>query len=54
MAHAHGDEGGYAAVQAGVISIEHGTYFTNRTLQLMKKKLTWLSGLHRWKNNLED
>ena len=38
MAHAHGDEGGYAAVQAGVISIEHGTYLTNRTLQLMKKR----------------
>ncbi|GIS56863.1 MAG: hypothetical protein CM1200mP1_08010 [Candidatus Neomarinimicrobiota bacterium] len=25
MAHAHGDEGGYAAVKAGVKSIEHGT-----------------------------
>ena len=42
MAHAHGDEGGYAAVQAGVISIEHGTYLTNRTLQLMKKKKVYL------------
>ena len=37
MAHAHGDEGGYAAVKAGVKSIEHGTYLTERTLKLMKK-----------------
>ena len=37
MAHAHGDEGGYAAVKAGVKSIEHGTYLTPRTLKLMKK-----------------
>ena len=36
MAHAHGDEGGYAAVKAGVKSIEHGTYLTERTLKLMK------------------
>lgn len=32
MAHAHGDEGGYAAVKAGVRSIEHGTYLSKRTL----------------------
>ena len=27
-AHAHGDEGAYAAVRAGVRSIEHGTFVT--------------------------
>jgi len=42
MAHAHGDEGAFAAVQAGVISIEHGTYLSERTLQLMKAKGTYL------------
>jgi len=42
MAHAHGDEGGYAAVKAGVRSIEHGTYLSKRTLSLMKKKGTYL------------
>ena len=42
MAHAHGDEGGYAAVKAGVRSIEHGTYLSNRTLKLMKKNGTYL------------
>ena len=42
MAHAHGDEGGYAAVKAGVKSIEHGTYLTSRTLKLMKKMDTFL------------
>lgn len=42
MAHAHGDEGGFAAVAAGVRSIEHGTYLSDRTLKLMKKKGTFL------------
>ena len=42
MAHAHGDEGGYAAVKAGVKSIEHGTYLTERTLKLMKRMDTFL------------
>lgn len=41
MAHAHGDEGAYAAVAAGVRSIEHGTYMSDSTLQLMKTKGTW-------------
>jgi imidazolonepropionase-like amidohydrolase len=41
-AHAHGDEGGYAAVRAGVRSIEHGTYLSDSTLALMKEKGTWL------------
>ena len=37
-AHAHGDEGAMAAVRAGVRSIEHGTYLSDATLQLMKEK----------------
>ena len=41
-AHAHGDEGIEAAVRAGVRSIEHGTYATDATLQLMKDRGTWL------------
>jgi len=40
-AHAHGDEGAYAAVKAGVKSIEHGTFITDRTLALMKKNETY-------------
>ena len=40
-AHAHGDEGAYAAVKAGVHSIEHGTWMTDSTLKLMQKKKTW-------------
>jgi len=42
MAHAHGDEGAYAAVRAGVRSIEHGTYLSDSTLALMKSNGTWL------------
>jgi imidazolonepropionase-like amidohydrolase len=41
MVHAHGDEGALAAVQAGARSIEHGTYLSTSTLQLMKDKGTW-------------
>ncbi len=41
-AHAHGDEGAYAAVAAGVRSIEHGTYVSDSTLRLMKAKGTFL------------
>ena len=41
-AHAHGDEGAYAAVAAGVRSIEHGTWLSEKTLRLMKAKGTWL------------
>ena len=40
-AHAHGTEGIYRAVEAGVDSIEHGTYMDERTMKLMKKKGTW-------------
>lgn len=39
--HAHGDEGARAAVLAGARSIEHGTYLSNKTLQLMKERGTW-------------
>ncbi len=40
-AHAHGDEGAYAAVKAGVHSIEHGTYLSDQTLALMKERGTY-------------
>jgi imidazolonepropionase-like amidohydrolase len=39
--HAHGDEGARAAVLAGARSIEHGTYLSDTTLQLMKERDTW-------------
>lgn len=42
MAHAHGDEGAYAAVKAGVRSIEHGTYLADSTLALMRQRGTFL------------
>lgn len=42
MAHAHGDEGARAAVEAGARSIEHGTYLSEDTLKLMKEKGTWM------------
>jgi imidazolonepropionase-like amidohydrolase len=41
--HAHGDEGGRAAVEAGVRSIEHGTYLSEETLRLMKERGTFLA-----------
>ncbi|MDZ4729916.1 MAG: amidohydrolase family protein [Xanthomonadales bacterium] len=41
MVHAHGDEGALAAVQAGARSIDHGTYLSTATLELMKQKGTW-------------
>ena len=41
QAHAHGAEGALAAVKAGVRSIEHGTYLTDETLQLMVKQGTF-------------
>jgi len=40
-AHAHGEEGMYRAVAAGVTSIEHGTYMSERVMELMKEKGTW-------------
>lgn len=42
MVHAHGDEGARAAVLAGARSIEHGTFLSDETLQLMKQKGTFL------------
>ncbi len=42
MVHAHGDEGAYAAVAAGALSIEHGTYLSRKTLELMRDKGTYL------------
>ena len=39
--HAHGDEGAANAVRAGVRSIEHGTYLSEATLQMMKAKGVW-------------
>lgn len=41
MVHAHGDEGALAAVQAGARSIEHGTYLSEQTLELMRENGTW-------------
>ena len=40
-AHAHGDEGMRRAVEAGVVSIEHGTFMSDSTMQLMKQRGTW-------------
>ena len=42
MVHAHGDEGARAAVMAGAKSIEHGTFLSEETLQLMKQKGVYL------------
>ena len=40
-AHAHGDEGIRRAVEAGVASIEHGTFMSEATMDLMKTRGTW-------------
>jgi len=42
MVHAHGDEGARAAVLAGARSIDHGTYLSDETLQLMKSRGAWM------------
>lgn len=42
MAHSHGDEGSMAAVKAGVRSIDHGTYLSDATLELMRQRGTYL------------
>jgi imidazolonepropionase-like amidohydrolase len=42
MIHAHGDEGARAAVEAGALSIEHGTFLSRETLELMKEKGAFL------------
>jgi imidazolonepropionase-like amidohydrolase len=41
LCHAHGDEGALAAVTAGVRSIEHGTFMSDRTLAAMKEHGTF-------------
>ncbi|MFC3814523.1 amidohydrolase family protein [Lysobacter sp. GCM10012299] len=41
-AHSHGDLAAKQAVEAGVDSIEHGSFLTSSTLQLMKQKGTYL------------
>jgi len=46
LVHAHGDEGARAAVLAGARSIEHGTYMSTATLQLMKEHGTWFVPTH--------
>lgn len=41
-AHAHGDEGMRRAVEGGVKTIEHGTYMSEETMDLMKKMNCYL------------
>jgi imidazolonepropionase-like amidohydrolase len=41
-AHAHGAEAIRRAIEAGVDSIEHGTYLDERDIELMKRHGTWL------------
>jgi len=40
-AHAHGDEGMQRAVRAGINSIEHGTFMSEKTMDLMVEKGTY-------------
>lgn len=40
-AHAHGDEGIRRAAAAGVASIEHGTFMSDETLDVLKVEGTW-------------
>jgi imidazolonepropionase-like amidohydrolase len=40
-AHAHGDAGARRAIQAGVRSIEHGTFMSDSTLDMMKARGVW-------------
>jgi imidazolonepropionase-like amidohydrolase len=40
--HCHGDQAGHDAIEAGVDSIEHGSFLKPETLTLMKSKGTWL------------
>src|SRR5437764_2578759 len=41
--HCHGDQAGREAIEAGVDSIEHGSFFKPETLITMKKKGTYLT-----------
>jgi len=54
MVHAHGDEGARAAVLAGARSIEHGTYLSTETLQLMKERGTWFVPTLRGRHMLPE
>lgn len=40
-AHAHGDEGMRRAVEAGVVSIEHGSFMSEATMEAMIQHGTW-------------
>src|SRR5437870_10658301 len=40
--HCHGDQAAREAIEAGVDSIEHGSFLKPETLQLMKNKGTYL------------
>ena len=40
-AHAHGDEGIQRAIKAGVLTIEHATLMSNKSMQLMKEYGTY-------------
>ena len=42
-AHAHGTEGVYAAIEAGVDSVEHASFIDDAGIELAKKKGTYLS-----------
>ncbi len=54
LVHAHGDEGGKAAVKAGARSIEHGTYLSDETLALMKERGTWLVPTYVTMNEMNE
>jgi len=54
LVHAHGDEGGRAAVMAGARSIEHGTYLSDETLALMKERGTWLVPTYVTMNEMNE
>ena len=41
-AHAHGDEGMQRAVRAGIKTIEHGTFMSDATMDLMKQKQSYM------------
>jgi imidazolonepropionase-like amidohydrolase len=41
-AHAHGDRGAREAVEAGIDSIEHGTFLSRSTMAIMKRRGTYL------------
>jgi imidazolonepropionase-like amidohydrolase len=41
-AHAHGDDGMQRAVRAGIKTIEHGTFMSEETMDLMKQKDSYL------------